>query len=72
MGKDAPNENRDNKNRTQSHSFGVGRENMRKIHVEKIILNKDGYTPTPDAGQYEHKTGFGGSTHNETTAYSMR
>jgi len=38
MGKDAPNENRDNKNRTASHSFGIGRENMRKLHVEKIIL----------------------------------
>ena len=37
MGKVVSNDLRDIKNRTQSHSFGVGRENMKKVHVEEIL-----------------------------------
>lgn len=67
-----PHENRDNKNKTASYTFGVGRENMRKIHVEKILLNTDGQTLVPGSGAYEHKSKFGGSSHNDTTCYSLR
>jgi len=62
----------DHKNRTQSYSFGVGRENMKKQHVEKIMTNVDGHTNVPGSGTYEYRHGFGGSSHNETTCFSMR
>ena len=45
---------------------------MKKQHVEKIFTNVDGHTNVPGSGTYEYRHGFGGSSHNETTAYSMR
>ena len=72
VGRLMPHENRDVKNVTASYSFGVGRENMRKIHVEKILLGTDGHTNVPGSGAYEHKSKLGGSSHNDTTCYSMR
>ena len=62
----------DLKNSTASYTFGVGRDNMRKEHVDKIIKATDGYTTVPGSGTYEYNMGFGGSSHNETTCFSMR
>ena len=63
----------DHKNATcQSYSFGVGRENMKKAHRDKINKNVDGHTNVPGSGTYEYRHGFGGSSHNETTCFSMR
>lgn len=45
---------------------------MKKIYVDQIIKNTDGYVNVPGSGTYEHKHGFGGSSHHETTCYSMR
>lgn len=56
----------DHKNRTQSFSFGVSRDSMKKSHVDKIMKNVDGHTNVPGAGTYEYRMGFGGSSHNET------
>ena len=55
--------NNDNKNRTSSYSFGVGRENMQKQHVDKIMKSTDGYTKVPGSGSYEYSGGFGGTNH---------
>lgn len=67
-----PHDKNDLKNKTQSYSFGVGRESMNKLYVDQIIKNTNGYVNVPGSGSYEHKHGFGGSSHNETTCYSMR
>lgn len=73
MGKTNSSTIHDHKNAVcQSYSFGVGRENMKKQHVDKINKNVDGYTNVPGSGTYEYRHGFGGSPHNETTQYSMR
>merc|ERR1719272_2924316 len=73
MGKTNSSTIHDHKNATcQSYSFGVGRENMKKQHVDKINKNVDGYTNVPGSGTYEYRHGFGGSPHNETTCFSMR
>jgi hypothetical protein len=45
---------------------------MNKIYVEQILKNVNGHTNVPGSGTYEHKHGFGGSSHNETTCFSMR
>jgi hypothetical protein len=37
MGKIVSNDVSDIKNRTSSFSFGVGRENMKKLYVEEVI-----------------------------------
>jgi hypothetical protein len=73
MGKTSSQSINDLKNGTcQSYTFGVGRENMKKQHVDKIIKNIDGHTNVPGSGTYEYRKGFGGSSHDETTCYSMR
>lgn len=72
MGKMNPHDKNDLKNRTQSFSFGVGRENMNKLYVDQIIKNTNGYVNVPGSGTYEYRHGFGGSPAKETTCYSMR
>lgn len=75
MGKIVSNDLRDIKNRTQTYSFGVGRENMKKVHVEEILQNKNNIGNPPGAGAYEHKHGFGGTRHDamqSRTCFSMR
>lgn len=75
MGKIVSNDLRDTKNRTQTYSFGVGRENMKKVHVEEILQNKNNIGNPPGAGAYEHKHGFGGTRHDamqSRTCFSMR
>lgn len=73
MGKTHSSTIEDHKNGTcQSFTFGVGRENMKKQHVDKILKNIDGHTNVPGSGTYENRQGFGGSSHNETTCFSMR
>jgi hypothetical protein len=69
LGKMASHEMRDHKNKTQTYSFGVGRENMKKLYVEEILQNKNNIGRNPGAGQYEAKDGFGGGN---DTQYSMR
>lgn len=72
VGKHMPHENRDNKNKTSSFTFGVSRDNMRKMHVDQILLTTDGYTNVPGSGTYESRSKFGGQSHNETTCFSLR
>lgn len=62
-------EMRDHKNKTQTFSFGVGRENMKKLYVEEIFLNKNNTRHDAGPGQYEAKDTFGGKN---DTQYSMR
>ena len=52
IGKTLPHENRDNRNKTRSYSFGVGRRNMKKNFVHKIEKGTDGHTNVPGSGSY--------------------
>jgi len=40
---------RDLKNKTSDYSIGVGRDNMKKLYVDQILANKDGF---PGVGAY--------------------
>lgn len=64
-----PHENRDNKNKTQTYSFGVGRDNMKKLYVDEVMLNKNNTGHPTGPGSYEFKNGFGGKNNSQ---YSMR
>ena len=56
MGKINSQEIHDLKNKSTSFSFGVGRENMKKMHVDHIFAkNKD-----PGPGQYARFSDFQG------------
>ena len=56
MGKIVSHEIHDLKNKSTSFSFGVGRENMKKMHVDQIFAkNKD-----PGPGQYARFSDFSG------------
>lgn len=52
---------RDLKNKSVAPTFGVGRENMKKLHVEEILLNKNNRGNYPAAGTYEPLPTFGKS-----------
>jgi hypothetical protein len=47
LGKNKPNDFRDHKNKTVQFSFGTGRESMKKLYVDQILANRDGF---PGAG----------------------
>lgn len=50
---------RDLKNKTTAHTFGVGRDNMKKLYIEEIMLNRNNTGMNPGAGTYEATPGFG-------------
>ena len=58
MGKTVSNDLKDVKNKTKSYSFGVGRDNMKKIHVDEILRNRKGASPGP--GSYARFSDFSG------------
>ena len=69
MGKTQSHDISDMKNKTQTYSFGVGRDKMKKLYVEEILLNKNNTGHAVGAGQYEAKDTFGGKNDKQ---YSMR
>ena len=72
MGKTNSSTINDHKNMTKSYSFGVGRENMAKVHVDKILKNVNGHTNVPGSGTYEYRQGFGSKSHSNTPNFSIR
>ena len=58
MGKTVSNDLKDVKNNTKSYSFGVGRDNMKKIYVDEILRNRKGGSPGP--GSYARFSDFSG------------
>jgi len=62
---------RDLKNKSVAASFGVGRENMKKIHVEEILLGKNNRQIYPGSGTYEPIPTFG-KDNKYNMGYSMR
>ena len=51
--------------------IGVGRENMKKIHVEEILQGKNNRGIYPGSGTYEPISTFG-SSNKYNIGYSMR
>ena len=49
MGKTVSHDLKDVKNNTKSYSFGVGRNEMKKLHVDEILRNRKISGPGPGA-----------------------
>ena len=67
LGKSKSSDIRDIKNKTTHKTIGIGRESMKKIYVDQILANRDGF---PGAGMYEHKSQF--ESQNGHGSYSIR
>ena len=59
IGKTVSNDLKDHKNKTRAYSFGVGRKDMKKIHVDEIIRNRNSASPGP--GAYSRFSDFSGN-----------
>ena len=68
IGKTVSNDLKDLKNTTKSYSFGVGRNEMKKIHVDEILRNRKAASPGP--GAYARFSDFTGIESVETKAQS--